>query len=867
MTIGKRVRRIGRRDTDRNVRRATGFLLLALATIPAAAAVPAVERISRTDIPAYIDADGSATGPFAVSANGRFVVFASEAGNLVAGDGNGKRDLFVRDLADGSIARLDIGSEPAKLGRAGISGDGRYVVFASTAALTAEPTNGTAQIYRRDRSDDSVTLLSRGSDGLPASGHTRPGNTSADGRYSVFSTPAANLVGGASRPEQVFVHDATTGTLNLVSATPAGLPGNQSSIRPQLSADGRFVLFASSASDLVAGDTNFRIDLFLRDLQLGTTQRVSVSTGGTQLADPGAPWDFGMSCAMNQLSDDGRYAVFYTNEPADPADTNGWPDVYRFDRISGATQRISTSVGSVTPYLYNVCPVISADGQRIVWWSQDGEVPYDSALYLHDLGAGTLRRLLTPQRPDATFSNFAYALPGSGDGVFFASDALLPGSRFSQVYRIDTGSGASDRLSRAPDGNTGPYADGHSGDLSAFASSAVSADGRFVAFTSEAGNLVVGDSNGVADVFLRDRLTGTTQRISARADGSQSSCASQEPAMNPAADFIVFASCGALAAPATGDQPEIYRYERATGAVELISRNAAGARANGASSSAQLSDDGRHVAFVSCATDLTATATTNCQAFVRDVNTAATQLVSRDAAGQPANLSVQSVRIAGGGRHVLFSSLASNLVAGDTNNRFDAFVHDQVSLITERVSVSTGGAQDNGGAFAWSLSADGNLVAFESASTTLVGGIATAKTRVYLRDRAAGTTSLVAIPGDADKTGSRPWLAADGSRLVFVNATANSGVGGFDDSGREKLFLLDRATNGYRALTWYDGDTAAGTTQAPYLSADGRYLTFRSTRSDLDPPDGNGAFTDVFLMVLDDRIFAADFETTTRSPR
>lgn len=866
MAIGKRVRCTDRRGADRNLRHAAGYLLLALA-IPAAAAAPAVERISRTDIPAYIDADGSATGPFAVSANSRFVVFASEAGNLVAGDDNGRRDLFLHDRADGSTTRLDTGSEPARLGRAGISDDGRYVVFTSTTALTAEPTNGFTQIYRRDRSDGSVTLLSRGSDGLPASGHVQLGNTSADGRYSVFWSAAANLVGGASRPEQVFVHDATSGTSSLVSVTPAGLPGNRGSLRAQLSADGRFVLFASGASDLVTGDTNSRIDLFLRDLQQGTTQRVSVSTSGAQLADPGAPEDFGMGCALNQLSGDGRYAVFYTNEPADPADANGWPDVYRFDRTSGTTQRISSGVGTVTPYLYNVCPVISADGQRIAWWSQDGAAPYDSALYLRDLAAGTLRRLLSPQRPEATFSDFTYALPGSGDGVFFASDFLLPGSRFSQVYRIDTDGGASDRLSRAPDSTTGPYADGHSGDRSAFAGAAVSTDGRFVAFTSEAANLVVGDTNGVSDVFLRDRLTGTTQRVSLRADGSQSGCASQEPAMDPAANYVVFSSCGALAAPAGNDQPEIYRYERATGAVELISRNAAGARANGASSSPQLSDDGRYVAFVSCASDLTATATTNCQAFVRDVDAATTQLTSRDAAGQPANLSVQNVRIAGGGRYVLFSSLASNLVAGDTNNRFDAFVHDRVNLTTERVSIAAGGTQDNGGAFGYSLSADGNLVAFESAATNLVGGIATARTRVYLRDRAATTTSLVALPGDPDKTGSRPRLSADGSRLAFVNATANSGASGFDDSGREKLFLLDRATNGYRALTWYDGNTAAGTTQAPYLSADGRYLVFRSTRSDLDPPDGNGAFTDVFLMVLDDGIFATDFEPAASLPR
>ncbi len=212
-------------------------------------------------------------------------------------------------------------------------------------------------------------------------------------------------------------------------------------------------------------------------------------------------------------------------------------------------------------------------------------------------------------------------------------------------------------------------------------------------------------------------------------------------------------------------------------------------------------------------------------------------MASRSAVGRPASASVQGVRIGGNGRHVLFSSQAANLVAGDANNQLDAFIHDRIGLTTDRVSVASDGAQGDRASVACSLSADGNLVAFESTATTFVVGAGVLKTRVYLRDRAAATTSLVAIPDAADRTGSQPRLSADGSRLAFVNTTANSGAGSFDDSGREKIFLFDRVADHYRALTWYDSDTPAGTTQAPYLSADGRYLVFRSTRSDLDPPD------------------------------
>jgi Tol biopolymer transport system component len=852
-------------------------LLAACWTVPVLGGSLPTELVSRTDIAAHIEADGSATGPAGVSASGRFVLFISTASNLVDGDRNGIADLFLHDLDTGATERANVASDgneadaPA-LFRAGVSDDGRYVVFSSTAAtLATEPTFGVAQVYRRDRVAGTTQLLSRGGNGLAGSSSSTAGNLSADGRYSVFSSSAANL--SPTLPafhEQIYRHDAVSNTLELVSAATAGTPGSHMSWNPQVSDDGRYVLFLSFATDLVVGDTNAGIDLFLRDMQLGTTQRVSVSSNGSQVADLGSI-EFFLSCSVNLMSSDGRYVVFATEAPADPTDTNGAPDIYRFDRVAGTTQRISHAVGAVAPYINNLCPTISGDGERIAWWSHAGYyMPGTSALYLRDLGAGTLRPLLAHVMPTPLFSGSTLALPGDGGGLFFASNVLMPGSRYSQLYRFDTDSNLLARLGGSLASAYGPFANDHSNDTMQWVGvggASASADGRYVAFASQASNLVVADTNSVADIFLRDRMTGTTQRISTRSDGSQSDCTSATPSIDSDGRYIAFTSCGALAAPASGAQREVYRYDRITAGIELISVGPAGQRTNGDSYDVHASDDGRIVGFVSCATNLLAAATTDCQAFARDMLADTTQLISRTATGLPADRPVRGLRVAGSGRYVLFNSTATNLVAGDTNDQFDVFTHDRVSQTTQRVSIASDGSQGNSASFLGNASSSGRRIVFTSMATTLAPGTTPARNRVYLRDLDALTTSLVAIPGDSDKSGSWPSLSGDGTRVVFINSSANSGMSSYNDSGRQKIYLFDQPSGSYRALTWFERAGSDTFTDTPRLTADGTKIVFDSTRADLVKEDGNGAFTDVFLLHLADVIFADSFEAPARPAR
>lgn len=848
-----------------------------LASLSTARTVPAAELISRTDLSSHVSADGPSSGPFAVSADGRFVIYASRAGNLTSGDINGRRDLFVQDRSNGAVERIDTGDDVAAeisaIGVAGISADGRFVVFnSSSAALAGEPTNGNGQVFRLDRSNAALTVLSRGTDGLAGNGSSTTGNSSADGRFSVFSSFADNLPGGAVTVEQIYVHDANDGSLRRVSITSGGAAGNGNSRRPKISADGRYVLFLSEASDLIVGDTNFREDLFLHDLQLGTTQRASVSTTGAQLAEPspipGVRF-FGLTCSLNHLSADGRYAIFASRTAIDPADTNNIPDVYRFDRDSGTTTRISADLPPLMD-AYNQCPTISADGHRVAWLVA-GADPAGPAFEYHVRDDGSAQRLVLRHATiDNPASDFMLTLSGDGSGLFFANGDLMPERREARVFRVSATTSAVQVVSEPPPSSFGPYANDHSNDRYQAAGNAVSpsisADGRYVTFASQASNLVAGDTNGVADVFVHDRLTRTMRRISLRSDGSESNCSSGAPTITADASHVVFGSCGALAAPATGTQNEIYRYAIATDTVELVSVDASGARADGASESPHVSADGTVVAFASCATDLTSTAMTGCQGYTRHLPSATTALISRNDAGtpatNPAGRRIQSLRVSASGRFVAFASYALNLVSGDTNGQADAFVHDRTTQTTVRVSVASDGTQSNTGAFPYGVSDDGRRIVFTASGVSnLVPGMTTAQTRVFLRDRATSTTRLIAVPGDTEHGGDWPFLSDDGLRLVFVSTTADSGMSASDDRGRGKVFLFDDTDGSYRPLTWYPVPAAAGLTQAPQLSANGRFVTFNSTRTDLDPSDGNGAFTDVFLIDLDEHLFADGFDS------
>ena len=237
--------------------------------------------------------------PF-VSANGRYVVFVSYASNLVAHDANGEDpDVFVRDRVNRTTELVTISSQGVQSNgindEPALSSDGRYVVFVSTASnLTADPVAGGFHVYLRDRVAHTTELESPRASG--AQGNEAWPSVSDDGRYVAFGSSASDLVRhDTNRATDIFVRDRVRNVTRRVSVSGSEAQANAGSDFAAISADGRYVAFQSRASNLVQHDVKGWTDVFVRDLQLGLTKRISTSRLGA---------------ALNSLSADGRFIVF-----------------------------------------------------------------------------------------------------------------------------------------------------------------------------------------------------------------------------------------------------------------------------------------------------------------------------------------------------------------------------------------------------------------------------------------------------------------------------------------------------------------------------------------------------------------------------
>ncbi len=385
-------------------------------------------------------ANGTSANP-SVSADGRYVAFHSNATNL---DSFGVGGLFVRDCLLGFTERVctTASGGPADGDHPSVSADGRFVAFESASPnLVVGDTNSATDIFVRDRQAGTTERVSVATGGAEADAGGYAPSLSADGRFVAFSSYATNLVSGdANGTGDVFVHDRFLGTTERVSVDSTGAQGNGDTYGCSVSSDGRFVTFYSGATNLVAGDTNGAWDIFVRDRLLGTTERVSVATGGAQAnehsEDP-------------SISADGRFVAFWSNATNLIAgDTNGASDIFVRDRQQATTERASVDSNGSQAIGGSSGPSISSDGRFVVFWS----------------GATNLV---------------------SGDWNAFP-DVFIRDRQFGKTQRVslDSGGAQADNSSYVP---------------------SVSADGRFVAFTSDASNLVAGDTNADADVFLRDR--------------------------------------------------------------------------------------------------------------------------------------------------------------------------------------------------------------------------------------------------------------------------------------------------------------------------------------------------------------------------
>ena len=331
---------------------------------------------------------------------------------------------------------------------ASLSADGRFVAFVSDANdLVPSGSNGYQQVYVRERQTGGIALASVSSAGEQAYGHSLRSSISADGRFVAFGSYASNLVpsDGNGMPD-AFVRDLVVGTTVRVSVSSSGQEGNGVTERPSISANGRFVAFESASNNLVARDTNGASDIFVRDLMIGSTERVNLSHSGQQANDGGN---------SPSISADGRYVAFSSGASnlVLGGDTNGVSDAFVRDRQAGTTERASESSSGAQGERYSGSPSISADGRFVAFSSGasnlvPGDVNGQDDVFVHDRQTGT-----------------------------------------TVLASVSSSAEQADNFSWYP---------------------FISGDGRFVTFHSPASNLVSGDTNGGYDIFVHELALGDT---------------------------------------------------------------------------------------------------------------------------------------------------------------------------------------------------------------------------------------------------------------------------------------------------------------------------------------------------------------------
>ncbi|MEU7906905.1 hypothetical protein [Actinoplanes sp. NPDC049118] len=307
-----------------------------------------------------------------ISADGRYVAFWSAASNLVPGDTNEADDVFVRDLQAGTTTRVSVTAGGAAGGWhddsrfPSISGDGRYIAFETESRLVPTDTDWWTDVYVYDRVTGTPERVTVTPSGRPADRHTYWAGTriSGDGRFVVFASEAANLVAGDTNGKKdVFVRDRQEDVTRLISVTAAGVQGNGTSEEPAISVDGRLAAFRSSATNLGEGADGGQITakVYVKDLRTGELTREDRNTAGAFVG-----------AQEPQLSGDGRYLAVTASSGAMEGDWSGGRNVYVRDRQTGAVTPASHGITGKPAVRACLDLALSADGRRVTFVSDDG---------------------------------------------------------------------------------------------------------------------------------------------------------------------------------------------------------------------------------------------------------------------------------------------------------------------------------------------------------------------------------------------------------------------------------------------------------------------------------------------------------------
>ncbi|MDZ4813175.1 MAG: hypothetical protein SGI99_11250 [Pseudomonadota bacterium] len=645
------------------------------------------------------------------------------------------------------------------------SADLRYVVFESYADnLVAGDSNRRKDILLFDRVANTRAVISRTA-AEAADDDSFGADISADGNTIVFSSSATNLVAGDSNGlADLFVYTRLNGALRRLSPA-VGVQPNGPSRQARISGDGTRIAFTSGAINWVVGDSNGVDDVFAFELATDAVQRVS-------LTDMNAEGSGRIS--MPSISADGRCVAFNADAPFVANDFNIGPDVFIRDLTAQGTVRVSVGFDGreAESNLYDAGFLIDCDTTMFA--------SYDGALSGHGLGNGLFFYRRSNGWTDLAhvsltiYGRVNYTVSRNGQFLLVGEDTAFGGSD-AEIRRINLATFANLPIA----GRFGiPLV--------------VSDDGEmFIAQTERP--VVLADRNVLSDLFV------------------------QGPSANPS-----------------------WLSARPTGALIALVANGASGRADnadpitpGAGTRTQsITDDGNLVLFDSLASNLVSNDNNNLEdVFLRNRLTGTTTLLSVAAGGAESNGLSRANDISSDGRFVTFESCASNLIVDDSNGLCDVFLLDRQSSTIERINVSSAGVAANQQGDTtrghWSrVSADGRFVVFMSMASNLVPEATTVQRRIYLRDRQAGTTTLIGL-------GRIGAITPDGRYVVH--------------SGASGIQIWDRLTTVSEPISvGLAGAAEDMSSDWPSVSDDGRYVAFYSYSTNLVADDRNEA-GDVFV--------------------
>lgn len=861
-----------------------------------------IQLVSQHDssLPPVAGGGGSSQLPI-VSTDGRYVLFASTANNLTVMSNGAPMpvltmpgmNVYLRDCASNTITLVSVNLAGTGGGNGdslpvGISTNGQYVLFESAASnLVANDTNNANDVFVRDLVNGTTTLVSVNTNGWSGSGVSRNSAMTPDGRYVAFVSAATDLVPGDTNGiPDVFVRDLQAQTTTLVSVGPTPnvfLPGSSES--PEITPDGRYVAFYSTATNLVAGVTNMG-EIYVRDLTAGST--IWASAGAHAIFQSVTGGTNEVSCNFS-LSADGQFVGF--EACSNPPSGSNSGIILRYNVTTGLTDLVYTNAEVPVESFQNIHNLaMTPDGRFIVFVANVGNNSLiNTAIYQWDAQTGT-NTLVSPDKDTAGPANGICDSPvvsTNGQYVAFLGGGtnLVPNPLIGQyhLYLRDVQAGATTLV----DVDTNGMGSG----VNTITVPSLSDDGSIVAFDAPDGNLVANDRNHDNDIFVRNLTAQTTEMVS---DHDPSL-----PSLTPSGGASAFTACSVSAngryvaffSDADNNTPndtngyrDVFVRDLMTGTNIPVSLNTNGVVGDSISTDPAISGDGRFIAFTSSANDLVANITYNAQynaqnVFVRDLQTGTTTLVSVSTNGfNSGNGDSYSPIISADGRYVLFHSKASNLASGSFGSGYEnLFLRDLQTGAT--YALTSGGSGT--GVYAASMTPDGQNIAFVGVvpgggSAKLYVWNSTLAKLTYTNSLSFSSSLACSISPNGQKLAclqGTPWelyavdVVSNATRVIQSSGTFRSSCVGLQFSSDGRFLTYAMASNVFLYANVYLYDFQVGTnllisqnpntlqpangaSDSPAISADGRFIAYRSAATDLVAGSTNG----ILELIVYDRL-------------